>query len=65
MSLIVSVYNKYHVKRKDLIGWFSVGKNSSGEEEIAHWNDMKDVEGEQVIYDTLCDTQNTASYDVN
>jgi synaptotagmin-14/16 len=48
VSLIVSVYNKYHVKRKDLIGWFSVGKNSSGEEEITHWNDMKDVEGEQV-----------------
>lgn len=27
-------------KRKDMIGWFSMGKNSSGQEEIRHWNDM-------------------------
>lgn len=53
VSLIISVYNKHHVKRKDFIGWFSVGKNSSGEEEITHWNDMKDAEGQQVRNETI------------
>jgi len=27
-------------KKKELIGWFSLGKNFSGQEEIRHWNDM-------------------------
>lgn len=27
-------------KKKEMIGWFSLGKNYSGQEEIRHWNDM-------------------------
>lgn len=27
-------------KKKEMIGWFSLGKNFSGQEEIRHWNDM-------------------------
>lgn len=27
-------------KKKGMIGWFSLGKNYSGQEEIRHWNDM-------------------------
>jgi synaptotagmin-14/16 len=48
VSLMVSVYNKRSIKRKEMIGWFSLGLNSSGEEELAHWNDMRDVRGEQI-----------------
>jgi hypothetical protein len=48
VSLMVSVYNKRSMKRKEMIGWFSLGLNSSGEEELAHWNDMRDVRGEQI-----------------
>jgi hypothetical protein len=48
VSLMVSVYNKRSIKRKEMIGWFSLGLNSSGEEELSHWNDMRDVRGEQI-----------------
>ncbi|XP_069688694.1 synaptotagmin-14 isoform X2 [Periplaneta americana] len=48
VTLMVSVYNKRSMKRKEMIGWFSLGLNSSGEEELAHWNDMRDVRGEQI-----------------
>ena len=27
-------------KKKETLGWFSLGKNYSGQEEIRHWNDM-------------------------
>lgn len=27
-------------KKKEMLGWFSLGKNYSGQEEIRHWNDM-------------------------
>lgn len=27
-------------KKKEMIGWFALGKNHSGEDEIRHWNDM-------------------------
>lgn len=36
------------MNRKELIGSFSLGCNSSGEEENAHWNEMRDSKGEQV-----------------
>uniref|UniRef100_T1J0L6 C2 domain-containing protein n=1 Tax=Strigamia maritima TaxID=126957 RepID=T1J0L6_STRMM len=48
VTLMVSVYNKRNMKRKEMIGWFSLGLNSSGEEELSHWNDMRDSKGEQV-----------------
>ncbi|KAJ9597260.1 hypothetical protein L9F63_011864, partial [Diploptera punctata] len=48
VTLMVSVYNKRSMKRKEMIGWFSLGLNSSGEEELSHWNDMRDVRGEQI-----------------
>ncbi|XP_021934043.1 synaptotagmin-16 isoform X3 [Zootermopsis nevadensis] len=48
VSLMVSVYNKRSMNRKEMIGWFSLGLSSSGEEEVAHWNDMRDVRGEQI-----------------
>ncbi|KAL0269559.1 UNVERIFIED_CONTAM: hypothetical protein PYX00_007251 [Menopon gallinae] len=48
VTLMVSVYMKRSMKRKEMVGWFTLGLNSSGEEELAHWNDMRDVRGEQV-----------------
>lgn len=48
VTLMVAVYNKRSMKRKEMIGWFSLGLNSSGEEELSHWNDMRENKGEQV-----------------
>ncbi|CAE1322438.1 SYT14_16 [Acanthosepion pharaonis] len=48
VTLMVSVYNKRSMKRKEMIGWFSLGMKSSGEEEQSHWNDMRESKGEQV-----------------
>lgn len=48
VSLMISVYNKKSMNRKEMIGWFSLGCNSSGEEENLHWNEMRDSKGEQV-----------------
>lgn len=45
---MILVYNKRGIKRKELIGWISLGYNSSGDEELSHWNDMRDNKGEQV-----------------
>lgn len=50
VTLTVAVYNKRSIKRKEMIGWFSLGLNSSGEEELAHWNEMRDSKGEQVCH---------------
>ncbi|XP_035680834.1 uncharacterized protein LOC118418846 isoform X2 [Branchiostoma floridae] len=40
VTLMFSVYNKRGMKRKEMIGWFSLGLNNSGEEELNHWQDM-------------------------
>ncbi|XP_062325686.1 synaptotagmin-14 isoform X3 [Osmerus eperlanus] len=48
VTLILSVYNKRSMKRKEMIGWISLGLNSSGEEELTHWTEMKESKGQQV-----------------
>ncbi|KAG1681759.1 Synaptotagmin-16 [Nymphon striatum] len=48
VTLMISVYNKRSMKRKEMIGWFSLGLNSSGEEEMCNWRDMRENKGEQV-----------------
>ena len=48
VTLLVHAYQKYNIKRKDLIGWLALGANSSGEEQLAHWNDMMEAKGDQV-----------------
>nr|XP_011745306.1 synaptotagmin-14 isoform X1 [Macaca nemestrina]XP_011745307.1 synaptotagmin-14 isoform X1 [Macaca nemestrina] len=47
VTLILSVYNKRSMKRKEMIGWISLGLNSSGEEELNHWTEMKESKGQQ------------------
>ncbi|XP_027631915.1 synaptotagmin-14 isoform X3 [Tupaia chinensis] len=48
VTLILSVYNKRSMKRKEMIGWISLGLNSSGEEELNHWTEMRESKGQQV-----------------
>ncbi|TST98533.1 Synaptotagmin-14 [Bagarius yarrelli] len=48
VTLILSVYNKRSIKRKEMIGWISLGLNSSGEDELTHWTQMKEAKGQQV-----------------
>ncbi|XP_052836113.1 synaptotagmin-1 [Drosophila gunungcola] len=40
VTLMVSVYAKRHMKKNEMVGWFSMGLNSSGSEEVAHWADV-------------------------
>lgn len=48
VTLMFSVYNKKSMKKKEMIGWFSLGQNSSGEEESSHWTDMRESKGDEV-----------------
>lgn len=48
MTLLFSVFNKKGMKRKESIGWFSMGLSNSSEEEIGHWNEMRESKGHQV-----------------
>lgn len=42
VTLIISVYAKRNMKRNEMVGWFSLGLNASGPEQISHWNDMRE-----------------------
>ncbi|XP_040917454.1 synaptotagmin-16 isoform X2 [Toxotes jaculatrix] len=48
VTLLVSIYNRRSMKRKEMVGWIALGQNSSGEEEQLHWQDMKEGRGQQV-----------------
>ncbi|XP_052769908.1 synaptotagmin-14-like isoform X2 [Mya arenaria] len=48
VTLMVSVYNKKSMKKKEMIGWFALGLNSSGDEESSHWTDMRESKGDQI-----------------
>nr|XP_010960542.1 synaptotagmin-16 isoform X1 [Camelus bactrianus] len=48
VTLMISVYNRRAMKRKEMIGWIALGQNSSGEEEQDHWEEMKETKGQQV-----------------
>ncbi|KAL4641824.1 synaptotagmin-16-like, partial [Arapaima gigas] len=48
VTLLVSIYNRRSMKRKELLGWVSLGQSSSGQEERLHWQDMRESKGQQV-----------------
>ncbi|XP_075049119.1 synaptotagmin-16 isoform X3 [Mixophyes fleayi] len=48
VTLMISIYNRRTIKRKEMIGWISMGQNSSGEEERNHWMEMKESKGQEV-----------------
>lgn len=50
VTLLVHAYQKHNIHRKELIGWLALGANSSGEEQLAHWNDMMEAKGDQVSF---------------
>ncbi|KAJ8274960.1 hypothetical protein COCON_G00095850 [Conger conger] len=57
VTLLLSVYTRRGVKRRDRVGWVSLGLNSSGEVETSHWAQMREAEGQQVCrWLTLLDT---------
>ncbi|XP_067848018.1 synaptotagmin-16 isoform X2 [Heptranchias perlo] len=48
VTLMISIYNRRSMKRKEMIGWISMGQNNSGDEEQNHWLEMKESKGHQV-----------------
>lgn len=48
VTLMVSIYNRRSMKRKEMVGWIALGQNSSGEEEQDHWEEMKESKGQQI-----------------
>lgn len=40
---MISVYAKRNMKKNEMVGWFSLGLNSSGPDEVAHWMNMRDT----------------------
>ncbi|KAM9778741.1 synaptotagmin-14-like isoform 2-T2 [Syngnathus typhle] len=58
VSLVLSVFCRRSTLRpRERLGWVSLGHSSTGEEQLAHWTEMKDAEGQQVCHwHTLTDT---------
>ncbi|XP_029352641.1 synaptotagmin-14-like [Echeneis naucrates] len=58
VSLVVSVFcRRSSMRPRERLGWVSLGLNSTGEEQQAHWTEMKEAEGQQVCHwHTLTDT---------
>ncbi|XP_031360763.1 synaptotagmin-16 isoform X2 [Lonchura striata] len=48
VTLLISIYNRRSMKRKEMVGWISMGQSSSGEEEQSHWQEMREAQGTQV-----------------
>ncbi|OBS73537.1 hypothetical protein A6R68_15925, partial [Neotoma lepida] len=48
VTLMISIYSRRTMKRKEMIGWIALGQNSSGEEEQEHWEEMKESKGQQI-----------------
>ena len=48
VTLLVSIYGRKGVTRRELLGWFALGYNNSGDEETTHWEDMQEFAGEQM-----------------
>ncbi|KAG7268722.1 hypothetical protein CRUP_022849 [Coryphaenoides rupestris] len=51
VSLLVSVFcRRSSMRPREQLGWVSLGQNSTGEEQEAHWGQMKEAEGQQVCH---------------
>ncbi|XP_059330789.1 synaptotagmin-16 [Ammospiza nelsoni] len=48
VTLLISIYSRRSLKRKEMLGWISLGHSSSGEEEQSHWQEMREAQGTQV-----------------
>ena len=47
LTLVFSVYCK-RFRKKELMGWFSIGRESTGEREQLHWDEMIAARGEPI-----------------
>lgn len=50
VTLLVSVVNKKSLKRRELLGWVSLGYDSPVEQQSEHWQEMREAAGEQVCH---------------
>jgi synaptotagmin-14/16 len=50
VTLVLSVINKRSLKRRQLVGWISLGYDNSTEHQTLHWHEMMDAGGEQVCH---------------
>ncbi|XP_061667475.1 synaptotagmin-14-like [Syngnathoides biaculeatus] len=59
VSLVLSVFcRRSSMRHRERLGWVSLGHSSTGEEQLAHWTEMKEAEGQQVCHwHTLTDTK--------
>ncbi|XP_022107015.1 synaptotagmin-16-like [Acanthaster planci] len=48
VTLMFTVFNKRGMKRKETIGWFSMGLSNTSDEETSHWKEMRESKGHQV-----------------
>uniref|UniRef100_A0A3P9L5Q0 Synaptotagmin XIVb n=1 Tax=Oryzias latipes TaxID=8090 RepID=A0A3P9L5Q0_ORYLA len=58
VSLVVSVFcRRSSMRPRERLGWVSLGHNSSSEEQLVHWTEMREAEGQQICHwHTLTDT---------
>ncbi|XP_077366053.1 synaptotagmin-14b isoform X2 [Festucalex cinctus] len=59
VSLVLSVFcRRSSMRPRERLGWVSLGHSSTSEEQLAHWTEMKEAEGQQVCHwHTLTDTK--------
>lgn len=48
VSIMFSVVNIKKMRRKEIIGWFSIGHDSTGNEEDAHWRAVMNARGQPI-----------------
>uniref|UniRef100_A0A3B3ZE15 C2 domain-containing protein n=1 Tax=Periophthalmus magnuspinnatus TaxID=409849 RepID=A0A3B3ZE15_9GOBI len=58
VSLVLSVFCRRSTLRpRERLGWVSLGLNSTSDEQLSHWTEMREAEGQQVCHwHTLTDT---------
>lgn len=50
VTLLISVVNKRSLKRRELLGWISLGFDSSVDQQTEHWQEMREAAGEQICH---------------
>ena len=48
VSLMFSIMNIKKMRRKEIIGWFSIGRDNTSEEELIHWREMLEGKGKKL-----------------
>lgn len=48
VSFMFSIINIKKMRRKEILGWFSMGRDNTSEEELMHWKEMLEAKGKTV-----------------